>query len=477
MSDAATPRFDLIVIGGGPAGEKGAAQAAYFGKKVAVIEAQREPGGAAVNTGTIPSKTLRETALYFSGFKQRGLYGIDYNLKSGVSVRDFLFRLQRVQENEWQLIRQNLFRHRIELFAGRARVLSPNRVRVETAAGGSLEIEGDVILVATGSVPHRPAHIPFDDVNIFDSDTILGMDHIPRSLAIVGGGVIGVEYACIFAAMEIEVTLIDGRDRLIPFLDREIGDLLLRRMAGMGVRFLFGQDVTAIAVTGGDVSITLKSGDAVTADSVLFAAGRDGATRNLGLEDIGVAVNRRGQVEVDAQYRTAVPNIFAVGDVIGFPALASTSMEQGRLAMCHAFGFSYKEKLAVVLPYGIYTIPEVSMCGETEQSCQEKSLPYLVGRASYGTNARGQIVGDLEGMLKLLFDPESKRLLGVHVLGESATELVHVGMTCLNHGDTIDSFIHAVYNFPTLTELYKYAAYDGLGNLARRGAVPPPPGA
>ena len=458
--------FDLVVIGSGPAGEKGAAQASYFGKRVAVVERSVNLGGAGVNTGTVPSKTLRESALYFSGLRQRGLYGIDYSLREGLTVQGFMHRKDAVVSAERLKIASNLDAHRIELVQGAAQFEEPHVVRAVDARGASRLLRGEVILIVTGSKPFRPPEIPFDDHFLFDSDSILTMDRIPRSMIVVGGGVIGCEYASIFTALGVDVTLVDGREHLLPFLDGEISELLRARLASLGLKFCFQERPKATERASGGVRMTLASGKTVEAETALFAAGRRGAVEGLALECAGLAVNPRGNLDVNDHYQTSVPHIYAAGDVIGFPALASTSMEQGRVAMCHAFGFPYKQRLASQLPMGIYTIPEISAVGETEESCKENKISYVVGRAKYANNARGQIIGDFTGLLKLIFRADNKQLLGVQIFGENATELIHLGMAVLESGGAIDTFIELVFNFPTLSELYKYAAYDGLGNLA-----------
>ncbi len=457
--------FDLLVIGCGPAGEKAAAQAAYFDKRVAIIECEDFVGGSCINTGTVPSKTLRESALYFSGLKQRGLYGIDYSLKENLSVNDFMHHEREVVEMERQRILKNLALHHIELIHGRASFEDAHTVSV-SGADGIRQLRGDVILICTGSKPNRPSEIAFDDVRVFDSDTFLRMDHIPRTLAVIGGGVIGCEYASIFVALGVQVTLVDGRDRLLPFLDMEISERLRVRLAALGMKFWFQERPMKVETTESHVNLVMKSGKTLQAESVLFAAGRRGAVEGLSLQKAGLAINDHGYISVDENYRTTVPNIYAAGDVIGFPALASTSMEQGRVAVCHAFGFRYKQRLSPMLPLGIYTIPEISAAGETEESCKEKKIDYCVGRALYANNARGHITGDTSGMLKLIFARTDKRLLGVSIIGENATELIHIGMMALDHNLTIDEFIGQVFNYPTLSETYKYAAYEGLGNLA-----------
>jgi NAD(P) transhydrogenase len=458
--------FDLVVIGSGPAGEKGAAQAAYFGKRVAVVESSGNLGGAGVNTGTVPSKTLRESALYFSGLRQRGLYGIDYSLREGLTVQGFMHRKDAVVSAERLKIASNLAAHKIEMIHGTAQFEDGHTVKVAGTSGASSSLRGEVILIATGSKPYRPPEIPFDDKTIFDSDSILAMDRIPKSMIVVGGGVIGCEYASIFTALGVDVTLVDGRERLLPFLDGEISELLRARLASLGLRFCFQERPKSTGRTAAGVRMALASGRVVEAETALFAAGRRGAVEGLGLERAGLAINQRGNIDVNEHYQTHVPHIYAAGDVIGFPALASTSMEQGRVAMCHAFGFPYKQRLASQLPMGIYTIPEISAVGETEESCQIRKIAYAVGRAKYANNARGQMIGDATGLLKLIFRADNKQLLGVQIFGENATELIHLGMVVLESGGAIDTFIELVFNFPTLSELYKYAAYDGLGNLA-----------
>jgi NAD(P) transhydrogenase len=458
-------KYDLVVIGSGPAGEKGAAQAAYFGKRVALIEWSAILGGACVNTGTIPSKILRESALYYSGVQHRGLYGVDYSLKDRLTVKNFMHRKDVVVETQREKLRENLAAHKVDLIHGFASFEGPNDVAVHTPRNEELALRGEVILIATGSAPHRAPEIPFDDEVVFDSDSILQMGAIPKSLAVIGGGVIGCEYASIFTALGVEVALVDGRDRVLPFLDAEISECLRQSLADLGVRFYFGERMSQIERIQNSVRITLHSGKTLEMEAALFAAGRRGVVEKLGLESAGVTLNKRGYIEVNENYRTSAPSIYAAGDVIGFPALASTSMEQARVAVCHAFGFQYKQRLASNLPMGIYTIPEISAVGETEESCKEKKIDYEVGRARYPNNVRGQIVGDRTGLMKLIFKKTDRRLLGVQIIGENATELIHLGMMALESGMALDVFIEFAFNYPTLSEMYKYAAYDGLGNL------------
>jgi len=465
--------YNLIVIGSGPAGEKGAAQAAYFGKRVALIEREPVPGGACVNTGTVPSKTLRESALHLSGFRQRGFRdAIDLHMKRDITVSDFMYRKQLVVEREWARIDENLRRHDVDRYSGSARFVSPTKLEVRSN-GGMVELEGEVILIATGSSPYRPSHVPFDDDAVCDSDTVLNINQIPKTLAVVGAGVIGCEYAAIFAALGVEVHLIDGRTSLLPHMDREIVRVLLGELqTRLGVGLHLGIDVDTIVRKDDRVMLTLKTGTTLAVDKVLYAAGRNSNTGDLNLEAAGVKTGNRGLVLVDEKYQTSAPNIYAAGDVIGFPALASTSMEQARVAMVHAFDLKYKTRVAPILPYAIYTIPELATVGLTEEQCREKGIDWECGRAYYRGNARGQIIGDTKGMIKLIFDTDSLKLLGVHIVGENASELLHTGMIVMQFGGTISAFIECVFNFPTLSEAYKYAAYDGLGNVARERTNP-----
>lgn len=463
--------YDLVVIGSGPAGEKGAAQAAYFGKRVALIERESVPGGACVNTGTIPSKTLRESALHLSGFRQRGFRdSVEVTIKS-ISISDFMYRKQLVLEKEWAHIDENLRRHKVDRYYGTARFLSANEVAITNALGEET-ISGSIILIASGSAPYRPADVPFDDDAICDSDTILQIDRIPASLAVVGAGVIGCEYASIFAALGCEVHLTDARSSLLPHMDREIVRVLLGELQNrLGVTLHLACEVREIAKCDDKVSLTMRNGQCIVVDKVLYAAGRSSNTAALNLEAAGVKTGNRGVIVINESYQTSAPNIYAAGDVIGFPALASTSMEQARVAMVHAFDLKYKMRVAPMLPYGIYTIPELSTIGMTEEECKTKGVPHEVGRAYFRSNARGQIIGDSKGMIKLVFDPESLKIHGVHIVGENASELVHVGMMVMHLGGTINSFIETVFNYPTLGDAYKYAAYDGLGNVARKRAA------
>jgi NAD(P) transhydrogenase len=464
--DVTTLQCDLVVIGSGPAGEKGAAQAAYFGKKVAIVERAPHVGGAGINTGTVPSKTLREAALYFSGLRQRGLYGIDYSLRAGLTFGDFMHREHVVVKRERTIVQHNLDRHEIKVFWGEGTLHDAHTVRVQTNEGTTIDLETDVILIATGSSPYHPPEVPFDGRLVLDSDSVLRMGYIPKTMAVVGGGVIGCEYASIFAALDIQVTLIERHDRILPFVDHEIVARLMACLGDLGVRLQLNQQILQTKPQDHHVRLTLDPGEEVVADCVLFASGRQGNTANLGLEKLDIEVGQRGLILVNDKYQTSVPNIYAAGDVIGFPALASTAMEQARVAMVHAFDLRYKEYVSPVLPLAVYTVPEIAMVGLTEDVCKEQKIAYLVGRAESENNARGQIIGD-KGMLKLIFATKDKRLLGVHHIGEMASELVHIGAQVLSENGTINAFIHSVFNYPTLSDMYKYAAYDGLGNWDR----------
>ena len=460
--------YDLVVIGSGPAGEKGAAQAAYFGKSVALIEKETVLGGAAANTGTLPSKTLRETALYLSGFKQRGLYGMEISLKDRVTARDFLYRERLVVQSEHQRIAENLKRHEVDLYDGCASFVDAHTVEVKPEHSPPVHLHGDVILIATGSYPHHPDNLPFHDQRVYDSDTILTINDLPRSMLVAGGGVIGCEYACMFAALGIEVTLVEGRDRLLTFLDSDISEALTAAMKKLGIHVRLSDMIETVDTAPEGFQVNLKSGDVANVQNILAATGRSGATDRLNLSGIGIEVGGRGNLNVNCAYQTELPHVYAVGDVIGFPALASTSMEQARIAMVHAFDLQYKTLLAPILPYGIYTIPECSMAGETEMSLKEKGVDYVVGRASYDANARGQIIGDDDGFVKLLFAADDMKLLGIQIIGDNASELIHTGLLGLLSGATADLYIQTCFNYPTLGEMYKYATYDALGAKARR---------
>lgn len=460
-----TEHFDLVVIGGGAAGEKGAAQAAYFGKRVAVVERRAEPGGATVHTGTLPSKTLREAALFLSGYRQRDLYGVSVEVASDLEVAKLIARKDAVRELEVQRMRENLARHKVELVRGTARLTGTTMVEVTNEQGRRRALSADVILIATGSSPFGPPGIPFEDPDVHDSDSILRIDRLPGSLAVLGGGVIGCEYASMFAALGTQVHLVERQAPLLPFLDAEIVERMVDGMAGLGVTFHLGERAETVARTDAGLVCTLPSGAPIAADKVLVTAGRTGNTAGLGLEALGIATDERGRLLVDGAFRTSVPSVYAAGDVIGAPALASASMEQARVAVCHAFGFAYKQEVSGQIPYGVYTIPEVSCVGLSEQEAAARGVDAVVGRATFRDNARGAIIGDREGMTKLVFERATRRLIGCHCVGERASELVHVGQAVMTLHGTAETFIEMVFNYPTLSETYKYAAYDALAQL------------
>ncbi len=459
-------RFDLVVVGGGAAGERGAAQAAYFGKRVAVIERRGEPGGATVHTGTLPSKTLREAALFLSGHRQRDLYGVSVDVDPELEVARLIARKNAVRALETDRMVANLARHRVEVVHGLAHITAVTIVEVTDDSGGRRHLETGAILVVTGSSPFRPPGIPFDDPDVHDSDSILEIDRLPTTLAVLGGGVIGCEYAAMFAALGTEVHLVERREPLLPFIDAEIVDRMRAGMAGLGVTFHLGERAETVQRRGDGLVCAMPSGLEIAADKVLVTAGRVGNTAGLGLEALGVETDERGRIRVDEAFRTSAPGIYAAGDVIGSPALASASMEQARVAVCHAFGFAYKQEVGALIPNGVYTIPEVSTVGLTEADAAARGTDTVAGRASFRDNARGAIVGDREGMLKLVFDRATRRLVGCHCVGEHASELVAVGQAVMTLEGTIETFIEMVFNYPTLSETYKYAAYDALGQLA-----------
>ncbi len=465
--------YDLIVVGGGPAGEKGAVQAAYFGKRVALIEQAPDPGGACVHTGTLPSKTLREASLFLSGRRQRELYGSGGCVDRAAAAPKLASRKDCVRREEVARMRWNLERHGVELIHGAARfvaaqassVVAPGHEIRVTTPDGVRNLSTEHCLVATGSAPFRPPDIDFTDRDIEDSDSVLELEHVPRSLTVIGAGVIGCEYATLFAELGVEVSLIEARAEILTFLDAELVQRLIGAMKSRGIQLYLGDGHASVSRDARGVVTKLQSGAEVVSEQLLFAAGRGGNTRSLGLEALGVSIDKRGYIAVDANYATAVPNIWAAGDCIGFPALASTSMEQARVAVCHAFGFGYKRALSNLLPYGIYTIPEVSSVGLTTEQAAAAGRKVVLGRAFFRDNARGKIIGDREGVVKLVFDHGTRSLLGCHCLGDRASELVHIGQTAIALGGTVDTFIEQVFNFPTLSESFKYAAYDALSGF------------
>jgi len=461
--------YDLVVIGSGPAGEKGAVQAAYFGKRVAIVEKEPQPGGACVHTGTLPSKTMRETAIFLSGRAQREVYGVHVTVDPAVAVPKLLSRKDAVRAAEVDRINWNIGRHKVDSILGRAQLLGPNEMVVTATRGAARRITSEFILIASGSIPHRPSHVPFDDPDVDDSDTILQLDRMPKDLVILGAGVIGCEYASMFAALEVRVTLVEGRKEILSFLDADMSEALRLAMTELGVNFLLGDSATRVVREGTRIVTELASGGLLESEKLLFAAGRSGATAGLGLEEVGVNQGARGSIVVDADFRTNVRSIFAAGDVVGFPALASTSMEQGRVAVCNMFGFTYKKQMSGLWPMGVYTIPEVSAVGVAEEDAQAQGRKVVVGRGPYALNARGKIIGDTRGMVKLVFDATTRVLIGAHVIGDHATELVHIGQAIIGLGGTVDTIVGMVFNYPTLSECYKDAAYDALGRFEGAG--------
>lgn len=455
--------FEMVAIGSGPAGEKAAAQAAYFGHKVAIVDRAPRPGGAPVNSGGIPTKTLRESALYLTGYRRRDIYGVGMQLGPDLILDRLHTRAAAVQEKIGREVRRNLDRHGIELIHGEAS-LGDHSVEVRLDAGGTRTLGADVILIATGSRPLRPANIPFDDPDVHDSDTILGLEHLPRSMVVIGGGPVGVEYGSVFFALGVDVTLIDMADRLVPFMDSEMSQVFKEALEAEGLHLLLGQ-VGTVARIDGKLTVTLETGEVLTPDTVLFAAGRVGNTEELGLERVGVETDDRGRIRVDEHFETSVPGIYAAGDVIGPPALASVSTEQGRVAACHAFDIPFKETVDPLAPYGVYSIPEIAMVGMTEDAAKTSGTDYEVGRSWFKDNPRSAIAGTEHGLVKLVLERSSRALLGAHIVGEEAAELIHVPQEVLHGGGTIDRFIDSTYNVPTRSEAFKYAAYDALGRL------------
>ncbi len=456
-------RFDFLVIGAGPAGQRAAIQAAKLGKRAGIIEKRAVVGGVAVHTGTIPSKTLREAVLYLSGWSQRGFYGRSYRVKPDLSIDDLMHRLNVTLGHEVEVMQHQLARNGVSVIEGSAAFTGPHGLRVDTG-GAVREYEADAILIATGTHPVRPEGIVFDAERVLDSDDILELKSIPRSLTVIGAGVIGVEYASIFSALDVKITLVDGRESMLDFLDKEIVDELQHHLRDHNVVLRMGENVASVERAGEQVIVRLESGKRFKSDVVLFAAGRAGSTDRLALEQAGLSADSRGRLRVNEHYQTEVGHIYAAGDVIGFPSLASTSMEQGRIAARHAFGCSGCTAPSV-FPFGIYAVPEISMVGKTERELTQEKIPYEVGVARLRETARGQILGLQEGVLKMIFALEDGRLLGVHVLGEGATELVHIGQAALQLGATLDYFLESVFNYPTLAEAYKIASLDAANRM------------
>lgn len=457
--------IDLLVIGSGPAGLRGAIQAAKLGKRVVMVEKRTSVGGVSVHTGTIPSKTLREAVLYLSGLRQRVFYGRGHRERQELTIDDLLHRLQHTVSREVDVIRDQLLRNGVEVVEGAARFLSPHKLLVTTHGGTQVELDAEKILIATGTHPYRPSHIPFDDHSVIDSDGILSLRRLPRTMTVIGAGVIGLEYASMFQALDVRISLVDERETLLDFLDREITAELTHALRDRGVALRLGERVAGIQHDpDGKVTTRLASGRFLRSEVVLFAAGRVGATEGLALEAAGLQADNRGRLSVDAKFRTSQSHIYAAGDVIGFPSLASTSMEQGRLAACYAFRHG-EHQAAELFPFGIYAVPEMSMVGATEEQLRQRGVPYEVGISRFRELARGQILGLESGMLKLLVGLSDRKILGVHILGEGATELIHIGQMAIGLGGTLDYLVESVFNYPTLAEAYKVAALDAWNRL------------
>jgi len=452
--------YDLLVIGSGPGGQKAAIAAAKLGKRVCMAERRNMIGGVCVNTGTIPSKTLREAVLHLTGFAQRDIYGASYRVKSEITIADLLAHTEHVVGREVEVIRSQLLRNHVDLLGGTARFEDPQTVTVAgEVRGDHTTVTAEKFVIATGTKPARPAEVEFDDDHVLDSDGVLRMKRVPGSMVVVGAGVIGIEYASMFAALGTRVTVVEKRPQMLEFCDPEVVESLKFHLRDRAVTFRFGEEVAKVEIAPNGTITSLASGKRIAADMVMYSAGRQGVTEELHLEKAGLGADRRGRIAVDGQYRTVVPHIFAVGDVIGFPALAATSMGQGRLAAYHAFGEPARE-LQELQPIGIYTVPEISYCGKTEAELTESAVPYEVGMSRYRELARGAIVGDSYGMLKLLVSNEDRTLLGVHVFGTNATDLVHIGQAIMGCGGTVDYLVDTVFNYPTLSEAYKVAALD-----------------
>jgi NAD(P) transhydrogenase len=460
-------KYDLIVIGSGPAGQRAAVAASKMNKRVAVVEARTVVGGVCVNTGTIPSKTMREAVLHLSGYNYRSIYGINYRVKEKITMADLAFRVQAVIKTEVDVTEAQLSRNGIDVVYGIASFIDSTHVHVQ---GPQTEttLEADRIVIAVGTKPACSPTVPVNGRTIVNSDQILGLEPLPRTLIVVGGGVIGVEYTCMFAVLGVRVTLIEKRDRLLEFADREIIEALSYHLRDARVTLRLGEEVESVEEPSpGTVVANLESKKKVSGDALLYAVGRQGAVEDLNLAAAGLEADNRGRIAVDEHYQTKVPNIFAAGDVVGFPALASVSMEQGRIAAARAFNDHAATSNPGFYPYGIYTIPEISFIGKTEEQLTGEDVPYEVGMAYYREVARGQIRGDTTGRLKLIFHRDTRKVLGVHIIGEDATELVHIGQAVMTLGGTVEYFIETVFNYPTLAECYKVAAFNGLGRLHR----------
>jgi len=456
--------YDMIVIGSGPSGQRAAIQAAKLRKRVAIVEIGDELGGVCTNTGTIPSKSFREAVLYLSGFRERSIYGSAYRVKSRITMEDLTFRIESIVKHENDVIENQLSRNHVEIIKGRASFVDNRRLMVE-GQGSIATKTADYFVIAVGTRPHHPPGFEVDGQKVLDSDEILTIKELPRSLTVVGGGIVGVEYASMFAVLGVKVTLIEQKKQLLPFVDREIVEALQYHMRNIGVTLRAGEEVSSVGRRSDEqVETYLKSGKKIVTEAVLVSAGRQGQTDKLNLELVGIEPDKYGRIKVNEFYQTSIPNIYAVGDVIGFPSLASTGMAQGRVATCHAFSIP-DDSQKIPLPFGIYTIPEISLVGETEDTLTDAQIPYETGVSRYKEIARGQLIGDDLGMLKILFHRETRQLLGIHIIGEGATEIVHLGQAVLHMKGGLEYLTSVVFNYPTLTECYKVAALDGLNKV------------
>ncbi len=459
----ANTSYDLIVIGSGPAGQKAALTAARLGQRVVLIDRTDSVGGVCIHTGTIPSKAIREAVLHLTGLRERAVYGASYAVKHDIVMSDLLYRTQHVVRTQVEVIRDQMHRAGVRMVFGTASFVDPHTLRIERGED-VVHLRGQHILIAVGTVPARPVNVPFTPGRVIDSDDLLKLTDLPRSMMIVGGGVIGTEYTCMLAAVGVEVTLIETRPRLMEFIDDELAEALQHRLRDLGVRLRLGESISGIELSAGTVAATTASNKVLRAQTLMYAIGRQGATGELNLPAANLSADNRGRLAVNEHYQTTTDHIYAAGDVIGFPALAATSIEQGRVAASHMF-HQLSESPSSIYPIGIYTIPEISMVGATEQQLTKDAMPYEVGLARYRDIARGQLMSDPKGFLKLLFHPHSRRLLGVHAIGTGATELIHIGQAVMAAGMTIDYFVESVFNYPTLAEAYKVAAMDGLSRV------------
>ena len=460
-------KYDLVVIGSGPSGQRAAVAASKMKKRVAVIEARSVVGGVCINTGTIPSKTMREAVLHLSGYNYRSVYGMNYKVKEKISMADLAFRVQGVIKTENDVTEAQLSRNGIDIVHGTAHFVDPHKIRVEGPIGDNT-LDAEKIIIAVGTRPASSPNVPINGRTIVNSDQILDMPTLPKTLIVVGGGVIGVEYVCMFAILGVRCTLIEKRNKLLEFADQEIVETLSYHLRDSRVTMRLGEEVECVEeLPDGTVVANLQSKKKVSGDALLYAVGRQGAIDELNLAAAGIEADNRGRIPVDEHYQTKVDHIFAVGDIVGFPSLASVSMEQGRIAAARAFDDHKTSSNPSFYPYGIYTIPEISFIGKTEEQLTDEDVPYEVGMAYYRETARGQIRGDTTGRLKLLFNRDTRKVLGVHIIGEGASELVHIGQAVMTLGGTVDYFVETVFNYPTLAECYKAAAFNGLGRLNR----------